>query len=207
MHKTYRVSFVCAVAAIAAATCGAAYGQAPRVDTLIASLRDGGYVIVMRHASSPRERPTVDAAPGNDNRERQLDQAGLDSAAAMGKALRALRIPIGEVLVSPTFRALETARQLDVGEALPVVELGDGGQNMRPDAEGRRSAWLRDKAAEQPPPGTNRLMITHFPNLSGAFGAAAAGMGDGESMILRPGAAGAVVVGRIKIGDWAGAVR
>ena len=170
---------------------------------LVAALRAGGYVIVMRHASSPRERPAkADAAPGNVELERQLDDEGLASAAAMGRALKRLGIPAGEVLASPTFRARQTAQQLDLGEAMPVDELGDGGENMRADTEGRRSAWLRAKAAEPPPAGTNRLIITHFPNLVGAFPDAAAGAGDGESLIVKPADGGAVVEARVKIADW-----
>ncbi len=176
--------------------------------SLVAALRAGGYVIVMRHASSPRERPAkADAAAGNVDLERQLDREGLTSAAAMGRALQRLGIPVGEVLVSPTFRARQTAKQLALGQAVPVDELGDGGQNMRADTEGRRSAWLRAKAAEPPPAGTNRLIITHFPNLVGAFADAAAGAGDGESLIVKPGDGGAVVAARVKIGDWANLAR
>jgi hypothetical protein len=46
----------------------------------------GGYVIVMRHASSPRDVPDKrHANADNVNLERQLDEAGRASATAMGK--------------------------------------------------------------------------------------------------------------------------
>src|ERR1039457_3284734 len=78
-------------------------------DALVKALRQGGYVIVMRHASSPREVPDKQTAnPDNLKPERQLDEIGRTTAAAMGKALRDLKIPIGEVYSSPTYRALET---------------------------------------------------------------------------------------------------
>src|SRR5690242_12366673 len=71
---------------------------------LLAVLRHGGCVILMRHASAPDARPTArTAAPGNGNRERQLDGEGLADARAMGVALKRLGIPIGEVMSSPTF--------------------------------------------------------------------------------------------------------
>ena len=64
-------------------------------------------MIVMRHASSPRELPTTEKAdPGNVKLERQLDDVGRASAIAMGKALRELKIPIGQVFTSPTYRAI-----------------------------------------------------------------------------------------------------
>ena len=58
---------------------------------LIKALRQGGYVIVMRHASSPREVPTkLTADAGNVKLERQLDEAGRAGSVAMGRALRDL---------------------------------------------------------------------------------------------------------------------
>src|SRR5829696_2953167 len=80
----------------------AALAQTLSGTALVSALRKGGYVIVMRHASSPRETPEPNA--DNVNKERQLDAAGRASASAMGKALRDLMIPVGEVLTSPTYR-------------------------------------------------------------------------------------------------------
>src|SRR5262245_59573700 len=96
---------------------------------LVTALRQGGYVIVMRHASSPREVPDKKTANADNlNLERQLDEAGRVTATAMGKALRDLKIPIGEVLTSPTYRALETIRLGQFGNPKTFAELGDGGQ-------------------------------------------------------------------------------
>lgn len=199
LHSLLRVA-----AATALMVGTAAVGQpAGDQDALVDALRGGGYVIVMRHASSPRTEPdAASAAPGNTDHERQLDADGRETARAMGVAIKRLEIPIGEVLSSPTFRAMQTASLLDLGQAEPVPELGDGGRGMRRDTEGVRSAWLRDKAAEAPPPGTNRLMITHTPNLIGAFGDAAADMGDGESLIIQPEGGTARIIGHVKIGQW-----
>lgn len=172
-------------------------------DAVADALRAGGYVIVMRHASSPSIEPDADeAAPGNLEHERELDELGLRTASEMGDAIRRLDIPIGEILSSPRFRAMQTAERLELGEAMPVTELGDDGEDMRPDEAGLRSAWLRVEAANAPAAGTNRLMITHSPNLLGAFGAAAAGVEQGESLIVRADGGAARVVARIRIEDW-----
>jgi hypothetical protein len=73
---------------------------------LIAQLRMGGYVILMRHASSPRTPPDpAQSDAANVQHERQLDDPGRSTAQVMGDALRKLRIPVGEVLSSPTYRA------------------------------------------------------------------------------------------------------
>ncbi len=67
-------------------------------EALVKALRQGGYVLVMRHASSPREAPARESAnPDNVKVERQLDDTGRATATAMGQALRDLRIPIGTV--------------------------------------------------------------------------------------------------------------
>ena len=49
----------------------------------------------------------------------------------MGQAIRALRIPIGGVLTSPTYRALETVRLARLDSPTIVNELGDGGQSTQ----------------------------------------------------------------------------
>src|SRR5438270_3919983 len=82
---------------------GIAHAQTLSGEALVKALRQGGYVILMRHASSPREAPDKQTAnPDNVKPERQLDQEGRTTATAMGKALRDLKIPVGEVLSSPT---------------------------------------------------------------------------------------------------------
>jgi phosphohistidine phosphatase SixA len=172
---------------------------------LVAALQRGGYVILMRHASSPRTAP--DAAHSNaDNtqHERQLDEQGQASALAMGNAFRRLKIPIGEVLSSPTYRALETVKLAQLGQASTYAQLGDSGQSMLVDTSGARAAWLKAKAAETPVPGTNTVVVTHFPNITEAYSQAAAGLADGEALVLHPdGRGGAPIVARVKIDEWA----
>jgi phosphohistidine phosphatase SixA len=173
----------------------------------VAALRAGGHILVMRHAHSPRELPdTASAHRDNVKLERQLDADGQAAAAAMGIAVRKLGIPIGEILTSPTFRALETVRALALGDAQSVEELGDGGNNMQPDSEGRRSVWLRAKAAESPVESTNLLFVTHLPNLRGAFGDSVADMADGETLILRSDQSRVVVVARVRMEEWSSLV-
>lgn len=170
---------------------------------LIPELKNGGYVIVMRHASSPREVPAAQArAPGNTNGERQLDDEGIATATAMGAALKRLAIPIGAVWSSPTFRALQTAKLAGLPEPKTAPEIGDGGQSMQRTGS-TQAEWLRKQAATPPRRGTNTLLITHAPNMTGAFAAAADGLADGEALVFRPdGSEAPNVVGRVKIEDW-----
>ncbi len=171
---------------------------------LTAALERGGYVILMRHASSPRTPPTpVQADPDNLHHERQLDDAGRASARAMGDALHRLRIPIGQVLSSPTYRALETARLVHLGPAETSVELGDAGRSMAAAPSSTRGAWLRRKVTQAPAAGTDTLIITHAPNIQEAFPSEGADLADGEALIFRPdGRGSAALVAHVKIEDW-----
>src|SRR5437773_239763 len=166
-------------------------------EALVKALREGGYVIVMRHASSPRETPDSKTAnPDNLKLERQLDEAGRASAIAMGKALRDLKIPVGEVLTSPTYRALETVRFAQLPDPKPSAELGDNGQSMQGGTEAQ-AAWLK-KRVTQAAKGTNAVCVTHMPNISRAFPEASR-VSDGEALKFHPdGKGGAARVGRIK---------
>jgi phosphohistidine phosphatase SixA len=171
---------------------------------LVSALRRGGYVLVMRHASSPRTLPGKNAAdPDNTQLERQLDDQGRSQAQAMGEALRKLRIPIGDVWSSPTYRARLTAKLAGFVNAKAVPELGEAGQGMQADTDARRAAWLRSKAAEPPRAGANTVIITHVPNILGAFGQTYAGLGDGDTLVFRPdGKGGAAFVAHVKCADW-----
>jgi phosphohistidine phosphatase SixA len=177
-----------------------ASGQSESAPQLVTALRSGGLVVVMRHASSPRDVPTKEtAAPGNAHLERQLDDAGKTSATAMGTALRQLGITFSSVISSGTFRALQTVRYAGLGEATVAAELGDGGQSMQATTDAQ-SAWLRSRVTQMPTSG-NVLLVTHMPNIMRAFpdwGAVA----DGESVVLRPDGKTFKVLGRIKIEEW-----
>ncbi len=138
---------------------------------------------------------------GNFDRERQLDEPGRRSAAALGIALRARKIPIAAVFSSPRFRALETARYAQL--PLPKVEeqLGDGGQSMHGVTEAQ-ATWLRDLAGAAVR-GGNVLAITHQQNIAAAFPEIAPPAAEGEAFVFRPGGArGATLLGRIKIDEW-----
>jgi phosphohistidine phosphatase SixA len=193
---------------VAALACGiilplnTAHAQERPFNELVPALQGGGYVLVMRHASSPRETPSKESANADNARlERQLDEAGRKGATAMGDAIRALRITIGIVLTSPTYRAMETVRLARLDSPTTVNELGDGGQSMQGITEAQAN-WLRTRVTGVPRTG-NTLLVTHQPNLSRAFPDWGSTVGDGETVVIRPdGKGGMSVVGRIRIGDW-----
>jgi phosphohistidine phosphatase SixA len=192
-----------AALALALGVCTAA-GTAPLSGAaLVQALRHGGYVIVMRHASAPTALPDAKtAAPGNTAHERQLDDRGKASVRAMGAALRTLKIAIGKIYSSPTFRARQTVALLDMGRPVLIPALGDGGHSMARIAAAAPAGWLRAQAAAAPRAGRNTLIVTHMPNLVAAFPTSAPGMGDGEALIFKPGSGAATLVAKIPMGEW-----
>jgi phosphohistidine phosphatase SixA len=193
---------LCAILVFAAA--GSARADELAGQALVSALRHGGYVLVMRHASSPFEVPDKAAAdPANVNLERQLDAAGKETSTAMGKALKSLGIPIGEVDSSQTFRALQTAKYAELPRPTPVAELTEGKQGMSADADKAHAAWLTRAAASMPHAGTNTVLITHTPNVTSAFGEKAKDIKAGETMVFQPdGKGGTSLVARVTIDEW-----
>jgi phosphohistidine phosphatase SixA len=183
----------------------AAQGDAQQLwplEKIVGALRQGGFVLVIRHASSPRELPderTADAA--NVTRERQLDDRGRTTAAAMGRAFRDLKLPIGTVLTSPTYRARETVRLAQFPNPEIRVEIGDGGESMAGVTDAH-IAWLRARAGRPPQPGTNTIIVSHMPNIPRAFPAAGAEVAEGEALVLRPDGSSTALVGRLRIDEW-----
>jgi phosphohistidine phosphatase SixA len=120
----------------------------------------------------------------------------------MGGALRRLKIPIGPVMTSPTYRARETARLAQLPAPRSGAELGEATQTMQADAA--QIKWLQQRVREFPR-GTNAVLITHVPNMSAAFPEAGPAADQGEAFVFGPdGRGGARLLGRIKIDEWPG---
>jgi phosphohistidine phosphatase SixA len=186
---------------VVAAICGSAAAQFLSTPELVSALKQGGYVIVMRHATSPSARAdAATAAPGNTRLERQLNENGHKTAQAMGEALKALRIQIGTVLSSPTFRTRETVTDLAVGTPMTFNELGDGSQGYEVSSFRAATIFMQTRAAEIPPAGTNTLIVTHVPNIESAFEGMT--IDEGEAIILRPDGRWGTPIGRITIDQW-----
>jgi phosphohistidine phosphatase SixA len=181
---------------------GPAGAQQLAGQALVDALRQGGYVLVIRHANSPAAVPDrASADPENTTLERQLDATGRDTARAMGAAFIKLHIPLGNGLSSPSYRARETARYARFSYE-SHTELDEGAAGMTALAEKARADFLRAKTNELPPAHQNKVIISHAPNIISAFGKDADGIASGETMVFRPGATGATLVARVKIEDW-----
>jgi phosphohistidine phosphatase SixA len=200
-HMKRDLALVAAMVSVLLTPSGAS-AQQLQGKALVSALQRGGYVILMRHANAPRELPSPQTAdPENVHLERQLDENGRSTAVAFGKALRDLKIPVGQVLSSPTYRAFETARYAQLPTPRSIPELGDNGQSMQLTKESQ-AAWLRKQVTEFPS-GSNTILITHQPNIAGAFPQWSDSLSEGEALVLGPdGEGGTRLIARVKIEEW-----
>src|SRR5256886_4865220 len=78
---------------------------------LLAKLRQGGYVLFLRHTSTDFSQNDSQMKSFEDcASQRNLTDKGRDEARALGAQIKRLRIPIGPVHASPFCRTQETAR-------------------------------------------------------------------------------------------------
>src|SRR4051794_32752821 len=79
---------------------------------LVAVLRKGGLVIVVRHGATNADQADTDplnvGQPGNEAKQRQLSEKGRAAAKDWGQAVKKMGIPVGKVYSSKFFRAVET---------------------------------------------------------------------------------------------------
>ena len=202
--KTLLASILALLITTAPAHAATAPANQSKDSALLAALRHGGCVILMRHASSPDAPPNArSAAAGNRDLERQLDGQGLRDARAMGAALRQLGIPVAEVMSSPTFRARETITAAGLRAPRTFQQLGDAGHSMSQAAVAGWSQWLRQMVSRQPPAGSNTLIVTQMPNISAAYGRPASALKAGGALIFQPdGRGNAHMLAVMQIGDW-----
>lgn len=170
---------------------------------LVQALQMGGLVVIMRHGPSPAQLPkAATAEPGNTGLERQLSPEGQAAARAMGQALQTLKVPVGEVLVSPKFRAMQTARLAGLPEPKATAELDESIQPMGAPLTAQAN-WTKARLALPPKAGTDVFLVSHSPNVAVAVGLPSAEVAEGEAFVFRPdGKGGTDLIGRIKLGDW-----
>jgi phosphohistidine phosphatase SixA len=167
-------------------------------------LKGGGYVLVMRHGATHQDQADTDPLNlANVDKQRQLNDAGRAKAREIGAAIKKLGIPIGQVITSQFFRAIETGRLMGFGEPQPTADVSEGGLVVTPIENNRRTAALR-KIAGTELPGTNLLVVTHKPNILDAFGKDWFEVKEGEISIFKPdGNGGYRLVARVPADEWA----
>jgi phosphohistidine phosphatase SixA len=157
--------------------------------SLIQSLRQGGYVLLVRHMSTDPTAADIDTQHlANCALQRQLTKTGRNDAVAMGDAWRRLRIPVGRAIASNYCRALDTARLAGLNDTEASVDVTEP-QNVPAMEAQRRAFALRKLLATPPAIGTNTVIITHRTNILDAFGKDFFDIAEGEAAVFQPVAA------------------
>lgn len=159
---------------------------------LMPRLRRGGLVIYFRHTATDFSRRD-DAMKDFDDcdNQRPLSAQGRADAALLGQRIRALRLPVDEVLASPMCRTMEHAR-LSFGRATPTPELRERQDGDFP--------GLKRLLALPVPAGRNRWIVSHGIPFRAATGLPP--LAEGEASVFRPGAGEWSLLGRITIDAW-----
>lgn len=132
-------------------------------DTLWAALKDGGKVVLMRHAAIERTGVSgLRHVPGDCSQEMNLSRRGRIQAQQIGETLRAHGVPVGDVLASPYCRALDTARlafgKAEASEALRLIEALPSDQADQVTA--RAMKLIGEYKGKE-----NLVLVTHEPNV------------------------------------------
>jgi phosphohistidine phosphatase SixA len=161
-----RRTFLCAVGG-SFLSLRALDAQSP-AEVLVAAIQDGGKVIYLRHAAT-NQREVDTGRLGDRSGQRNLSADGIRQAERLGHALRALRVPLNEILASPVFRARDTA-ELAFGEdqikvTMDLVADEYAGDHLKAMIEATKRL-LRTL----PGPGMNRVLVGHRMPLEMATG-------------------------------------
>jgi phosphohistidine phosphatase SixA len=176
----------------------------PGLMEAVKALRGGGHVIVFRHGATHADQADTDPLNiTNVAKQRQLNDQGRALAREIGEAMRKLQIPVGQVVTSQFYRAVETGTLLGFGAVTSSADISEGGQVVTPNENNRRTAAMRKLAATVPSAGTNVVLVSHKPNIMDAFGKDWFDVSEGEASVFKPDGNGYRVIARVKAADWA----
>jgi phosphohistidine phosphatase SixA len=169
-------AWLAAVALIALLACrdGFAAGPFP-----IERLDEGGYVVMLRHATAPGMGDPEGFRLGDCATQRNLSAEGRAQARRLGERLRANGIDTADVYSSQWCRCLQTAELLELGpvQQLPALNSFFG----RPADRAPNLKALRRFLAELPEDGAPVVLVTHQVTISAITGEGAA---SGEAVVL-----------------------
>jgi len=181
-----------------ALTCAAQTPSPLQGKALADALRQGGYVLYLRHASTDfgqNDEAMTDYA--NCAQQRNLTDAGRAEARAIGAAIKELRIPVGPILASPFCRTRESAEMVF---GTPTVSLAvRGGPGT--DDSGQRYAELRKLLSSPVAKGSNLAISSHGNPFRAVAGTPY--LQEGEIAVIEPQGDGKFrIVARIAKSDW-----
>ncbi|WP_081824275.1 histidine phosphatase family protein [Paenibacillus sp. UNC451MF] len=177
---------------------------APISPTLLDSLRQGGYILYVRHGEATTGEDQPDLVFNDCSTQRNLSRVGERQAADFGRTIRYLQIPVQiPILASPFCRTKETA-QLAFGQGYVQVDpfwinIYNLGGHLSPEEQNRILNALTKVLEKEPPVGANQVIVSHsFPQ--------GVGLGDIPNLstvIIKPKGPGKgyEVVGRVDLAE------
>jgi len=162
-------------------------------DAVLALLAQPGSVGLLRHARAPGTGDPPGLRLDDCNTQRNLSEAGRAQARAAGAALRAAGLSGARILSSEWCRTRETAELLALGpvEIFPALNSFVRAWNDEPAQTAALRTFLAAERAGRP-----LILVTHQVNITALTGVYPA---EGEMVVLRPGAHGYDVVGRVRL--------
>lgn len=191
LHAGGTSRYVTAVAAAVGASGRVVAADADALPgTVLAPLREGGCVLLLRHAQTD---PGIGDPPGwrlgDCASQRNLSGEGRAQAARLGERLRRAGIAIGPVRSSRWCRCADTAKlAFDRVEPWPVLDSFFAGRGAEPAQTAALRAWV---GAFKGP--ANAALVTHQVNMTALTGE---GASMGEVLVLRAAAGGFALIGR-----------
>jgi phosphohistidine phosphatase SixA len=150
----------------------AKFVEIPASKDILAQLRQGGWVLYMRHGTTDNTRPDrVPSVDLNDcTTQRPLNNEGQQLATRVGEAIRTAGIPIGEIRSSPLCRAKDTATlafpNAQITEDMALMYTANLTTAQKEPILANTRRLLTAPVAR----GSNRLLVAHAPNLMDLIG-------------------------------------
>lgn len=143
-----------------------AFVEIPATPQLLQQVRQGGFVLYMRHGATDSAYPDQVPIVLNDcSTQRPLTEAGRAEIVTVGEAVREAGLPVGEVFSSPLCRARESA-QLAYGDKVQIINELMYTAHLTSAEKLPVIAMTRKLLSEPVALGSNRVIVAHAPNLA-----------------------------------------
>ena len=161
---------------------------------LYKSLQEGGLVIYFRHGRT--NKGGVDNIEWPREQQRLLSEQGEAQSRRIGVAFKQHDFAVGEVLSSPFARCHDMA-VIAFGKTQDKMEL----LGILSESSGRdeRAEYSIKLVSQAVPAGENRIIVGHSSNIRESTGQS---VGEGDAVVLRPGAQGTQVLAVLSPEDW-----
>lgn len=138
----------------------------------LSQLREGGYVLYIRHGFTDNTRPDQEDAidVNNCDTQRVLSDAGRKLMKKIGAWMEAARIPVGPVITSPLCRTRESTELLFGKRPYQVNPKLMYWTRMSPADKEPRLEELKQLLSAPVPKKSNRVLVAHAPNMHDLIG-------------------------------------